>query len=132
MNNDFPRILTLLRKERGVSQKQAAQDLGVFLRHIPASEVLQQLRPWVLGGFAAIFVSGGLLFWAEAATVVASPPFPFKLGFIVLAGLISVMVLPVALIQLPAVESPIHQLDTMRVRVAGASVASCESGTRSR
>lgn len=61
--------------------------LGVFLRHVPVSEVLHQLRPWVLGGFAAIFLSGGLLFWAEAATLVASPPFPFKLGFILLAGL---------------------------------------------
>ena len=29
VNNDFPRILTLLRKERGISQKQAAQDLGI-------------------------------------------------------------------------------------------------------
>ncbi|MEG1621376.1 MAG: helix-turn-helix transcriptional regulator, partial [Oscillospiraceae bacterium] len=29
MNGDFPRILTLLRKERGVSQKIAAVDLGV-------------------------------------------------------------------------------------------------------
>ena len=29
MNNDFPRIITLLRKERGTSQKQAAADLGV-------------------------------------------------------------------------------------------------------
>lgn len=29
MNNDFPRILTLLRKERGLSQKKAAEDLGV-------------------------------------------------------------------------------------------------------
>lgn len=29
MNNDFPRILTLLRKERKLSQKQAAADLGV-------------------------------------------------------------------------------------------------------
>ncbi len=29
MNNDFPRILTLLRKERHISQKQAAADLGV-------------------------------------------------------------------------------------------------------
>lgn len=28
-NNDFPRILTLLRKERGLSQKKAAEDLGV-------------------------------------------------------------------------------------------------------
>jgi len=29
VNNDFPRILALLRKERGLSQKQAATDLGV-------------------------------------------------------------------------------------------------------
>lgn len=29
MNKDFPRILTLLRKERGLSQKQAAVELGV-------------------------------------------------------------------------------------------------------
>ena len=29
MNKDFPRILTLLRKERGLSQKQAAADLSV-------------------------------------------------------------------------------------------------------
>lgn len=27
--NDFPRILTLLRKERGISQKQVAEDLGI-------------------------------------------------------------------------------------------------------
>lgn len=29
MNSDFPRIITLLRKERGISQKNAAADLGV-------------------------------------------------------------------------------------------------------
>lgn len=29
MNTDFPRILTLLRKERGISQKQAASELGI-------------------------------------------------------------------------------------------------------
>lgn len=29
MNADFPRILTLLRKERGISQKQAAVELGI-------------------------------------------------------------------------------------------------------
>ncbi len=29
MNADFPRILTLLRKEKGISQKQAASELGV-------------------------------------------------------------------------------------------------------
>ncbi len=29
MNSDFPRIITLLRKERNISQKKAANDLGV-------------------------------------------------------------------------------------------------------
>lgn len=29
MNNDFPRILTFLRKERGLTQKQAASELGI-------------------------------------------------------------------------------------------------------
>ena len=29
MNTDFPRILSLLRKERGLTQKQVAQDLGI-------------------------------------------------------------------------------------------------------
>ena len=29
LNNDFPRILTLRRKERGLSQKKAAADLGI-------------------------------------------------------------------------------------------------------
>lgn len=29
MNADFPRVLTLLRKERGISQKQAAADLNI-------------------------------------------------------------------------------------------------------
>ncbi|MCC8042083.1 MAG: helix-turn-helix transcriptional regulator [Oscillospiraceae bacterium] len=29
MNRDFPRIITLLRKEKGISQKQAAADLGI-------------------------------------------------------------------------------------------------------
>ncbi len=29
LNNDFPRLLTLLRKERGCSQKKVAEDLGI-------------------------------------------------------------------------------------------------------
>lgn len=91
--------------------------LGVFLRHIPASEVLQQLRPWVLGGFAAIFVSGGLLFWAEAATVVASPPFPFKLGFIVLASL-NALYFESVLARQPVLRSPAVVLPAP-VRLAG-------------
>ena len=40
MTNDFPRILTLLRKERGISQKQAAQDLGISQALMVAAVVL--------------------------------------------------------------------------------------------
>lgn len=61
--------------------------MGVILRHVPLIDVLRQLRPWILSGFAAIFISGGLLFFAEASTVLASPAFAFKMVFIAIAGL---------------------------------------------
>jgi hypothetical protein len=61
--------------------------MGVILKQVPAEKVLRGLRPYVLAGFAIIFVSGGLLFWGEATTVLASPAFPLKLVFIALAGL---------------------------------------------
>jgi hypothetical protein len=61
--------------------------MGVFLRQIPVSDVLHGLRPYVLSGFALVFISGGLLFWAEAAEVIASPAWVFKFLFIGLAGL---------------------------------------------
>ena len=31
MNSDFPRIITLLRKEHGISQKKAPADTATFL-----------------------------------------------------------------------------------------------------
>jgi hypothetical protein len=49
--------------------------------------VLHHLRPYVLGGFATIFVTGGLLFWSSAARMVASPAFLIKLVLIVLGVL---------------------------------------------
>jgi hypothetical protein len=61
--------------------------MGLFLRQIPAANVIQGLRPYVLSGFALVFISGGLLFWAEAAEVIASPAWVFKFAFIGLAGL---------------------------------------------
>lgn len=60
--------------------------VGVFLRDVPVADVLRDLRPYVLWGFALVFATGGLLFWAEAPALVASPAFPFKLLFIALAG----------------------------------------------
>ena len=61
--------------------------MGLFLRQVPAGAVLHGLRPYVLCGFALVFLSGGLLFWAEAAEVIASPAWLFKFAFIGLAGL---------------------------------------------
>lgn len=60
--------------------------LGVLLREVPADQVLHQLRPWTLGGFAATFVSGLLLFSAGAVSLIANPAFLVKLAFIALAG----------------------------------------------
>jgi hypothetical protein len=61
--------------------------MGLILKKVPVNELLHQLRPWILGGFLGIFISGGLLFFAEASTVLASPAFAFKVAFIVIAGL---------------------------------------------
>src|SRR5437868_4960442 len=61
--------------------------IGALLRHVPITDVLRHLRWYVLGGFAVVFVTGGLLFWAEAVTVVESPATPFKFAFMLLAGL---------------------------------------------
>ena len=61
--------------------------IGVFLRNVPVLDVLHQLRPYVLGGFALTFISGGLVFWSEAATVVVSPLWTIKCLLILLGGL---------------------------------------------
>jgi hypothetical protein len=61
--------------------------IGIFQRREPVSEVLQQLRPWLLAGFALMFLTGALLFISEAATVYASRWFKLKLLFLLLAGI---------------------------------------------
>lgn len=61
--------------------------VGLALRDLPVVQVLRQLRPWVLAGFALTFLSGSILFTSEAATVIQSPAFPLKFLFILLAGL---------------------------------------------
>jgi hypothetical protein len=61
--------------------------LGVMLRAVPPGRLLKQLRPWILGAFVVVFVSGGLLFWSAAARSVASPAFDIKMLLLPLAGL---------------------------------------------
>ncbi len=57
-----------------------------FMRGRPVSDLLLPLRPWMLAGFALTFISGGLLFWSEAADVYVKPLFRLKLLFMAVAG----------------------------------------------
>lgn len=90
---------------------------GVLWRRVPVADVLHQLRPWVLGGFAVIFASGFLLFWSEAATVIVSPAFPAKFFFILLAGL-NALYFEFKLAKLPPVVEN-HEVLPVAVKYAG-------------
>ena len=57
-----------------------------FTKH-PVSKVWKQVMPVAVVGFGLVFLTGGLLFWAEAITAYDSVHFWIKLGLIFLAGL---------------------------------------------
>ena len=61
--------------------------MGVWFRHVPVQAILTQLRPWVLWGFVATFVTGIVLFASAAVSMAHNPAFLFKLLFIALAGI---------------------------------------------
>jgi hypothetical protein len=59
--------------------------LGLLLREVPFEQLVQPLRRWLIAGFGVTFVSGGLLFWADAGDMVQNKPFLVKTALIVLA-----------------------------------------------
>ena len=61
--------------------------LGIALRDQPVSKVWQQVMPVAFVGFALMFITGLLLFWAEAITAYRSIHFWIKLALLVLAGI---------------------------------------------
>ena len=61
--------------------------MNVFMKRVPVIDVLRHLRPYVIGGFIAVFISGGLLFWSAAARMLDSPAFVAKMVFMLFAGL---------------------------------------------
>ena len=60
--------------------------LGLALRDQPVSTVWQKLMPVAFVGFAVMFLTGLLLFWAEALTAYHSVHFWIKLVLLALAG----------------------------------------------
>lgn len=61
--------------------------IGLFLRDVPVSQILHQLRPLLLIGFVLTFISGILLTFAAGPGLLATPLFPLKILFIFIAGL---------------------------------------------
>lgn len=59
--------------------------IGVFMPRVPLSQILGQLRRPIMTGFVLTFVTGFLLFWAEADTMIANPAFLVKVGAMVVA-----------------------------------------------
>lgn len=61
--------------------------LGLALRKEPVSRVASQLLPLTWTGFAIMFTSGFLLFWAEAVKSYYNPAFRWKMLMLLAAGL---------------------------------------------
>ncbi len=61
--------------------------LGVILRGISVTRISRTVFPFTWTGFAIMFVSGCLLFWAEAAKNYSNQAFRVKLILLALVGL---------------------------------------------
>ncbi len=59
--------------------------IGVFMKDVPVSQILLSLRRWIFTGFALTFITGFLLFWAEADTMIENPAFLVKSAAVVIA-----------------------------------------------
>ncbi len=60
---------------------------GILLPQHSEREIVSGLRPWFIGGFSVLLVTGLLLFLPKATQLYANPLFLVKLALIALAGL---------------------------------------------
>lgn len=60
---------------------------GVLLPRHSERAIVSALRPWFIGGFSVLLVTGILLFLPKATSLYNHPLFLVKLGLIALAGL---------------------------------------------
>ena len=61
--------------------------LGVSMLRIPVSQLYRRLMPWILSGFAIMFVSGGILLAAYATSAYGNLYFRVKAVALLLAGI---------------------------------------------
>jgi len=61
--------------------------LGVMMRRTAVSEVLEQLLPWTVAGFAVMVISGALLFYAIPVRTFQNIFFRVKMLLLISAGL---------------------------------------------
>jgi len=61
--------------------------IGFFLPTVPVHDVLQKLRPWLIGGFVVTFITGFLLVFVNGPSLMNTWVFPLKLLLILIAGL---------------------------------------------
>lgn len=61
--------------------------LGLILKREPVTRITRQILPLTWWGFAVVFISGVLLFWAGAAKLYENPAFRLKLLLLLFAGL---------------------------------------------
>src|SRR5687767_3210131 len=93
--------------------------LGVGLRRYSVSETFGYLRPWMLGGFALMMITGAILFWAHALQAYGSGYFRVKLVLLFLAyGNIAAFHLTIDRRRAEWDDMPVPPL---RVRFAGAA-----------
>ncbi len=60
--------------------------LGLVFKREPVTKVMGDVMPLTWTGFAVMFVTGGLLFWAGAAKLYSNPAFRLKLILLLIAG----------------------------------------------
>jgi hypothetical protein len=60
--------------------------IGIVLRRVRASDLIRELEPWAIGGFAVMLISGALLFLAEPLKAYNTIAFRIKLALLVAAG----------------------------------------------
>jgi hypothetical protein len=60
--------------------------VGATMRTRPVWDVFEDVKPWMVAGFAVMFSTGALLFAAHASKAYSSGYFRAKLAFLILAG----------------------------------------------